>query len=184
MGIVNGYADNTFRPSNNITRGQLSKIVSNAANFHEDQPTQFFQDVPIGSTFQPYIGRLASRGYVSGYPCGDPGEACGSADLPYFRPDNTATRGQISRMVANAAGFVDPAGAQLFEDVTPGSTFHDSIQNLASRSIINGYPCGEPGEPCGSGNLPYFRPNANATRGQTAKLVSSTFFPDCQAQGR
>ncbi len=29
------------------------------------------------------------------------------------------------------------------------------------------------------GNLPYFRPNANATRGQTSKIVGNTFFPDC-----
>jgi len=28
-------------------------------------------------------------------------------------------------------------------------------------------------------NLPYFRPNNNATRGQTSKIVSNTFFPDC-----
>jgi hypothetical protein len=26
-GIINGYADGTFRPSNNATRGQISKIV-------------------------------------------------------------------------------------------------------------------------------------------------------------
>jgi len=28
-------------------------------------------------------------------------------------------------------------------------------------------------------NRPYFRPNNNATRGQTSKIVSNTFFPDC-----
>jgi hypothetical protein len=29
-------------------------------------------------------------------------------------------------------------------------------------------------------NRPYFRPNNPVTRGQAAKIVSSTFFPGCQ----
>jgi hypothetical protein len=100
--------------------------------------------------------------------------------LPYFRPNANASRGQISKTVSNAAGFVEPAGAQMFEDVAPGSTFYDFIERLASRGIIGGYQCGGPVEPCGSGNLPYFRPNGNATRGQTSKIVANTFFPNCQ----
>ena len=44
--IVNGYSDGTFRPNNNVTRGQLSKIVSNSAGFNDPQTTQMFEDVP------------------------------------------------------------------------------------------------------------------------------------------
>jgi hypothetical protein len=179
-GIINGYPDGTFRPNNNVTRGQLSKIVSNSAGFDDNQTTQMFQDVPPGSTFFQYIGRLASRGYMSGYPCGDPGEPCGPGNLPYFRTNNNATRGQISKIVANAAGFNDPPGVQIFEDVVPGSAFYDYIQRLASRGYMVGYPCDSPGEPCEPpDNRPYFRPNNNATRGETSKIVSNTFFPNC-----
>ncbi|MEO8286778.1 MAG: S-layer homology domain-containing protein [Chloroflexota bacterium] len=179
MGIINGYQDNTFRPGNNVSRGQLSKIVSNSAGFIDPAGAQIFEDVLPGSTFYDFVQRLASRGYMVGYPCGGPGEPCGSGNLSYFRPNANATRGQISKIVSNAAGFTDPAGAQLFTDVAPGSTFYDFIQRLASRNIMSGYPCGSLGEPCVNGNLPYFRPNANATRGQTAKIVANTFFPGC-----
>ncbi|MEO8288731.1 MAG: S-layer homology domain-containing protein [Chloroflexota bacterium] len=180
-GIINGYPeDNTFRPNNPVSRGQLAKIVSNSAGFTDPAGAQIFEDVLPGSTFFDFVQRLASRGYMSGYPCGGVGEPCGSGNLPYFRPNANATRGQISKIVSNAAGFTEPAGAQAFEDVLPGSTFYDYIQRLASRNIMSGYPCGSPGEPCGSGNLPYFRPNLNATRGQTAKIVGNTFFPNCQ----
>ncbi|MEO8288123.1 MAG: S-layer homology domain-containing protein [Chloroflexota bacterium] len=181
MGIINGYPeDNTFRPNNNVTRGQLAKIVSNSAGFTDPAGAQIFEDVLPDSTFYDFIQRLASRNYMSGYPCGGVGEPCVMpGNRPYFRSNSNATRGQISKIVANAAGFVEPAGAQMFEDVLPGSTFYDYIQRLASRNIINGYPCGGTGEPCGSGNLPYFRPSANATRGQTSKIVANTFFPDC-----
>jgi hypothetical protein len=178
-GIVSGYADGTFRPQDNVTRGQLSKIVSNSADFQEPPGAQQFEDVAVGSTFYDFVWRLASRGYISGYPCGGPGEPCGPTNLPYFRPNSNATRGQISKIVSNVAGFIDPPGAQLFEDVLPGSTFYDFIQRLASRGIINGYPCGGSGEPCGPNNLPYFRPNDNATRGQTSKIDANTFFPGC-----
>ncbi|MEO8289062.1 MAG: M14 family zinc carboxypeptidase [Chloroflexota bacterium] len=178
-GIVSGYPDNTFRPNNNVTRGQLSKIVSNSAGYNDPAGVQLFEDVPPGSTFYDFVQRLASRNIMSGYPCGSPGEPCGSGNLPYFRPNSNASRGQISKIVSNAAGYNDPAGAQAFEDVAPGSTFYDFIQRLASRNIMTGYPCGGVGEPCGSGNIPYFRPGANATRGQTSKIVANTFFQGC-----
>lgn len=182
-GIINGYSDGTFKPNNQVTRGQLSKIVSNSAGFSDPQATQMFQDVPVGSTFFAYIGRLASRGYIGGYACGGPGEPCVPPDnLPYFRPNANATRGQISKIVSNAAGFQDPipTGQQTFQDVAPGSTFYDFVERLASRGVMGGYTCGGAGEPCiPPENRPYFRPNNNATRGQTSKIVANTFFPNC-----
>jgi len=182
LGIINGYPDGTFRPNREVTRGQLSKIVSNSASFSDDQSTQMFEDVPLGSTFFQYIGRLASRGYMGGYLCGGPGEPCvPPGNLPYFRPNNNATRGQISKIDSNAAGFNDPPGGQQFEDMGMGSAFYTYTYRLASRAIMDGYPCGGAGEPCvPPSNLPYFRPNNNATRGQTSKIVGNTFFPDCQ----
>jgi hypothetical protein len=181
LGIVNGYADGTFRPNNNVTRGQLAKIVSNAAGFNDVVSGQAFQDVPPGSTFYTFTQRLSTRGVMSGYPCGGPGEPCVPPDsLPYFRINNNATRGEISKIVSQAAGFIDPPAGQIFEDVPPGSTFYTYTQRLASRSIMQGYPCGGSGEPCNPpANRPYFRPYNNATRGQTSKIVANTFFPDC-----
>jgi hypothetical protein len=180
-GIINGYPDGTFRPGANVTRGQLSKIVSNSAGFADNQTTQMFQDVPVGSTFFQYIGRLASRGFISGYPCGGPGEPCGPGSLPYFRPNANSTRGQISKIVSNAAGFSEAPSGQQFQDVPPSSPFYAYIYRLVLHDVMSGYPCGTP--PAGvcvpPGNLPYFRPNANATRGQTSKIVANTFFPEC-----
>ena len=145
-----------------------------------------FEDVPPGSTFFDYIGRLASRGYINGYPCGGTGEPCVHPnDLPYFRPNNNATRGQITKIVSNAAGFVDPPAGQTFEDVPPGSTFYTYTERLAFRGVMQGYPCGGPGEPCVQPtDRAYFRPFNNATRGQTSKIVSNTFFPDCDTPNR
>ncbi len=183
---MNGYADGTFKPNNKVTRGQLAKIVANAAGLTDPPGAQMFQDVPPGSTFYDYVQRLASHGYMSGYQCGGLGERCvPPANLPYFRPDSNATRGQTSKIVSNAAGLTEPPGAQMFQDVPSGSTFYDYIQRLASHGYVNGYQCGRPGEPCvPPANLPYFRPDSNATRGQTSKIVANTLLPDCALESR
>lgn len=178
--VLGGYPDGTFRPGNDITRGQLAKIISNAADFVEDPGSQLFEDVADNSTFYPYIQRLANREIISGYACGGAGEPCGAGNRPYFRPGASATRGQITKIVSNAVGFEDVHSEETFQDAPVGNTYHLYIERLASRSIMSGYPCGAPGEPCVSPlNKPYFRPGVNATRGQLSKIVSVTFFPVC-----
>jgi photosystem II stability/assembly factor-like uncharacterized protein len=178
-GIISGYADGTFKPDNLVTRGQLAKIVSNAAGFIEDPGAQIFQDVPAGHAFYEWVNRLTNRGYMSGYTCGSPGEPC-IDNRPYFRPFANATRAQTSKIVSNAARYNDPPVGQTFEDVPTTHPFYVEIQRLASRGIMGGYNCGADGEPCvPPGNRAYFRPYNNVTRGQSAKIVANTFYPDC-----
>jgi hypothetical protein len=192
-GIVSGYPcggpgepcpGQYYRPNNNVTRGQVSKIVSESAQFADPVPStqQTFEDVPPGSTFWVWIERLSVRGIIQGYPCGGPFEPCVAPNnRPYFRPGNNVTRGQISKIVAGAAGYTETPTTQTFEDVPPGSTFYLYIERIAVRGIIQGYPCGGPFEPCvAPNNRPYFRPNYNATRGQMAKIAAEVFFPNCQ----
>lgn len=53
-----------------VTRGQEAKIVSEAAGFVDDVSGRHtFEDVPPGSTFHPFVERLAMRGIVNGRPC-------------------------------------------------------------------------------------------------------------------
>ncbi len=180
-GIVSGYSDGTFRPNNQVTRGQLAKMVSNAAGFSEDPNPQIFQDVPATHTFYEFINRLTRRGHMTGYQCGGPGEPCVN-NMPYFRPQNNATRGQTSKIVANAAQIETyiPPDQQTFEDVPPNHTFWLWIERLATRSVMSGYECGRPGEPCiAPENRPYFRPGNDVTRGQSSKIVANVFFPGC-----
>ena len=176
-GVISGYADGTFRPNTPITRGQLAKMVSNATGFNEPVSGQTFQDVPPSHTFYVWIQRLTARGFMSGYPCGGPGEPCVN-NRPYFRPNTNATRAQTSKIVSNAAGFAETQTTQTFQDVPPSNQFYQFIQRLASRGIMGGYPCGGAGEPCVN-NRPYFRPTNNVTRGQASKIVANTFFPGC-----
>jgi hypothetical protein len=199
QGIINGYPcggqgepcdqDNNpyFRPGNNITRGQLTKIVAISAGYSDPVTGQTFEDVLPGTAFYTYTEQLAGDGVMGGYPCGQlEGEPCIPPDnRPYFRPGNNATRGQLTKIVALAAGFNDPAPSTFtFTDVPEGHTFHIYVEALLLNrpGAISGYPCGGPGEPCDSENRPYFRPNNTLTRGQASKIVANTFFPACSVR--
>ncbi len=167
-GIISGYADNTFRPQNDVTRGQAAKIIANSAAYSEIiQPSQqTFNDVPSGSTFWVYVERVALHGAINGYPCGGSGEPCPGV---YFRPGNNMTRGQLAKVDAEAGSYTDPIppGRQTFNDVAPGSTFWVYIERVALHGVVGGY---------GDGT---YRPNNNVTRGQASKIVANTFFPGC-----
>jgi hypothetical protein len=177
--------DPYFRPNNYVTRGQLAKIVSESASFSEVvPPTQWtFTDVPYGSTFWLWVERLANRDVMAGYECGGPFEPCDAENRPYFRPGNGATRGQLTKIVANAAGFNDaiPETQYTFADVQPTHTFWLFVERLLMNrpGVMAGYDCGGPGEPCDAQNRPYFRPNNPLTRGQTSKIDAGVFFPEC-----
>jgi streptogramin lyase len=175
-----------FRPNNDITRGQIAKIVSNAAGFDEDPGAQIFEDVPESSTFYAWINRLSRRGYMGGYPCGTlPEEPCILPDeRPYFRPGANATRGQLAKIVANAANLGGAPTGTFYADVLEDNPFYVWIMRLTELGAMGGYDCGGEGEPCDPDNRPYFRPYNNVTRGQASKIVANTFFPGCQTPER
>jgi hypothetical protein len=148
-GAISGYADNTFRPYNNSTRGQLTKIVVLAFGIPiYTPPTPTFSDVPTTDPFYQYVETAAHEGLVAGYSDGT------------FRPYNNVTRGQLSKIVVEAAGWplVNPP-IPTFTDVPRGSAFYEYIETAFDQGIISGYADGT------------FRPGNDATRGQISKIV-------------
>lgn len=86
--VISGYADGTFRWGNNITRGQISKVVVLAAGWALDtRGAPHFTDVPQSSPFYAYIQTAVNKGVVSGYTDGT------------FRPGSNATRAQLAKIV-------------------------------------------------------------------------------------
>ena len=93
-GAISGYADGTFRPNSNTTRGQMAKIIVLAYAIDIYIPnTPTFTDVPADHPFYQYIETAVHNGIVSGYADGT------------FRPGNNVTRGQLSKIVVIAAGW-------------------------------------------------------------------------------
>ena len=156
-------------------------MVALAADLAAPTGEPTFEDVAPGSPFYEYVQPLAAAGYIGGYPCGTmPTEPCEAGDKPYFRPNANATRGQISKIVSEAAQLDGDPGPPRFADVPEDNPFFVWTNRLANQGVISGYPCGGPNEPCDDQDLPYFRPAEHVTRGQTAKIVANIFYPNCQ----
>jgi hypothetical protein len=86
--IISGYSDGTFRWGNNVTRAQLSKIVVLAQQWPIDTyGGPHFSDVPPTDPFYGYIETAYNHNIISGYADGT------------FKPGNSATRGQIAKIV-------------------------------------------------------------------------------------
>jgi hypothetical protein len=111
-----------FRPGYQVTRGQLSKMVSQAFGYTEPVSGQTFQDVTPNNAFYEFIERIAARGIIGGYACGSSvTEPCvPPANRPYFRPNNDVTRGQTVKIIDGARQQVPPtATATMVSTETP-----------------------------------------------------------------
>ena len=79
-------------------------LIAISAGFTDPAPATYtFTDVAAGSTFHVFVERLLLNrpGVMGGYACGGPGEPCDTQSRPYFRPTNSLTRGQTSKIVGN-----------------------------------------------------------------------------------
>jgi arabinan endo-1,5-alpha-L-arabinosidase len=87
-GLVSGYNDGTFRPYNNVTRGQVAKVAVEAARLQDlSTGTPTFADVSADHPFYAYIETAYANGILVGYADGT------------FRPNANATRGQLSKII-------------------------------------------------------------------------------------
>jgi hypothetical protein len=86
---------------------------------------------------------------------------------------SASTPDRASRGDSQASGNNPAVGTQYFQDVPSTSPFFSYVNAVYLEGLVGGYPCGGPNEPCvPPGNLPYYRPGANLTRGQMAKITN------------
>jgi S-layer family protein len=88
-GIIDGYADGTFRPENPVTRGQTTKMLVMARGWGLQYPqSATFPDVPPTHWAFPYVETAVRKGIAGGYADGT------------FRPNALITRAQLSKMLS------------------------------------------------------------------------------------
>ena len=98
LGIVNGYEDGSFKPTNTLTRGAAAKIIANlkltpaVADTLKGSKTTF-KDVPETNVFSGYIAYCASEGIINGYKDGT------------FKPAGTLNGYAFMKMLLGALGY-------------------------------------------------------------------------------
>ncbi|MDQ2807397.1 MAG: S-layer homology domain-containing protein [Chloroflexota bacterium] len=121
-----------------------------------------FSDVPAGVYFYTPVQYLYCQGILSGY-----------SDNT-FRPYSNTSRGQMVKIVVggfHVPAYTPPNGTPTFADVPASYVFYPFIEAAAHAAIVTGYTCGGVNEPCDTARRPYFRPGADVSRGQLAKIT-------------
>ena len=98
IGVVDGYTDGAFNPSNTLTRGAAAKIICNmvlgpTAAGALGVTAAPFKDVAVNNVFAGYIAYCSAQGIINGYPDGT------------FRPAATVTGFQFLKMLLGALGY-------------------------------------------------------------------------------
>jgi hypothetical protein len=107
---------------------------------------QCFADVPPSNPFYNSANTLYREDIVGGYPCGGPGEPCGAYNRPYFRPNSSVTRQQMTKFIDEArtrAGIfinTSTSGLPIYSRTTVGegiafygeSIYGDAISALST----------------------------------------------------
>ena len=97
-GVVTGYDDGTYRPTEPVDRAQMAVFVARAmaggdAGVPPGPSTAFFPDVLTGHWAYKYVEYIHGEGIAGGYPDGT------------YRPEATVTRDQMAVYVQRAFGL-------------------------------------------------------------------------------
>ncbi len=100
FGLLEGYEDGTFRPTNAITRAEFCAMLANVLDLPEGQNLSF-SDVADDAWYNKAVSAMAARGFVSGMGDGT------------FRPDDTITYEQMVTILSSVAVWASMSAEEL-----------------------------------------------------------------------
>lgn len=154
-GILSGYTDGTYRPTENVSRGQFAAFIARALKLPEADGN--FKDVPKSSKLAKDIYRVQKAGIMNGYSGG------------MFKPDAPITREQVSLTMMNVLNYSQMDLKESRIDFTDLDKFQSSgsvhsVYYNITYGIISGIPNKD-------GSM-RFEPKSNTTREQAAAFIS------------
>ena len=120
FGVIAGYPDGTFKPTNVVTRAEMVTMIVAALNIpvKGGATTVRFSDVPVTHWAAGYIDYGASVGFVAGYPDGS------------FQPEKEVSYNEALTMIVAALGYT----AESLPGSWPGN-FVNKVQSLGILDI-------------------------------------------------
>ena len=152
-GVISGYDDNTFRPYQELSRGELIKTIVAAKR---EYPLALnynncFKDVGT-EWYAPAICLAKEKGWVNGY--GD----------KTFHPTETLTKAEALKMIMEAFAIKETPDAvpplNNFADLDKDAWYYNYIKVALERKLLDENP-----------NIENFGPEAPATRGEAAQII-------------
>lgn len=129
QGIITGYADGTFKPSQSVTRAQLAKIMVNALQLKPDVSESIqFKDVKEDLWYAGYVGALVKSGIAQG------------TSKESFSPNKNVTREELAVFFVRAFGWKQQDVTA--QSVKPPLSDLDQVSNWARDSVSMAYQSG------------------------------------------
>lgn len=150
---IDGYNENgetLFKPDNNITRAEVTKILSTLDSDFNDsiEYENIFPDVDGSAWYRNYVNFAAGKGYISGYDDG----SC--------KAENMITRAEFAVMVSRYMGIEPVYGDNKFTDISDYTWCSGYINAMAELGIVNGYYDND------------FRPGNKITRAEAVAVIN------------
>ena len=148
--FMNGYDDGTFRPDDEISRGEAAALVCRLVPFfsEDEEQTEQFPDVDPYSWYYKYIAFLVSECFMPTYPDGT------------FAPERPITRADFAAAICNSQYMdVVDKGKSKFTDVEnhPAKKYIDAMYK---KKYVTGYEDGT------------FRPDSTITRAEVVVIIN------------
>jgi Mg/Co/Ni transporter MgtE len=122
-GAINGYANGTYRPAQNITRAEFTKIL--VAMYGVDSTaTCSYNDVSSSNWAYQYIATAAKLGWIAGYSDGS------------FKPGQPITRAEtvtiLNRVLSRSFDTSFTGSVRTFVDVQRGLWYYNDVMEAAN----------------------------------------------------
>lgn len=151
-GIMNGYTNGLFGPSDPLTRGQFATMIYRLEKSPDVEYTSKFSDVPEGQFFSLPVTWASEKNIITGY-----------SDTHQFGPNDCITREQIVTILyryANGKDYDMSAGSiDYFPDAYRVSAFaKDAVGWAVKQRLL-------------TGDKGYINPQGNAGRAEVATIL-------------
>ncbi|WP_050183321.1 S-layer homology domain-containing protein [Domibacillus robiginosus] len=149
QGKINGFKDGTFRPQESVTRGQAAKMIADILELDTASPkAPGLKDVKKEKWYYGAVAALVEAKIMGGFKDGT------------FRPDQTLTRAEASRLIGEAFNLSNGGKTVSFTDVKKEKWYYTYIQALVHNNVTAGK------------TATTFAPDANVTRGELVAFAS------------
>lgn len=153
-GIINGYADGTFLPENNITRAEYVKMMVEAFDIEKSNDAAMtFNDVASDDWFYEYVKAAYAAEIIKGV-----SDTRFGASEPISRQDMSQITYNVLRYF-NVELTSDDTYAEFADSDLIADYSKQAVSAMRSAGIISGFSDGS------------FRPGDKATRAQAAKII-------------
>lgn len=147
-GVLKGYEDGTFKPSEKVTRGELAAILVRVFGLLDTTSATKYTDVDQNKWYAFDIAKVSSAGIMNDYEDGT------------FRPTEEATREEAAYAIAKAYKVAAKDTNLTFKDQVDISDWaEEEIVSLVAGGYLNGNPDGT------------FKPQASLTRAEAVTMV-------------